>query len=143
MPGGSSSGLSIAIAAGLAAGGVGTDTEASITAPAIRASLYSIRPTHGIVSRQGIVPIAHSQDTPGTMAKDVEDLSNMLAVLVDGDKTAVSVGEYTALADANWGSIRIGTLDPNMWQYPEFLVKPVAQATKQMASIPLPLTTLN
>ena len=72
-PCGSSSGTGAAIAANLAAAGIGTETDGSIVCPASTNGLVGIKPTLGLVSRAGIVPIAHSQDTAGPMARSVAD----------------------------------------------------------------------
>src|SRR3569623_1579498 len=70
---GSSSGTGAAIAASLASVGVGTETDGSITCPSSVNGLVGIKPTLGLVSRAGIVPISHSQDTAGPMARSVAD----------------------------------------------------------------------
>ena len=72
-PCGSSSGTGAAIAANLAAAGVGTETDGSIVCPSAAQSLVGIKPTVGLISRSGIVPISHSQDTAGPMALSVSD----------------------------------------------------------------------
>jgi len=84
-PCGSSSGTGAAIAASLAAVGVGTETDGSIVCPSHACSLVGIKPTLGLVSRSGIVPIAHSQDTAGPMARTVTDAALLLAALAGGD----------------------------------------------------------
>ncbi len=82
---GSSSGSASGIAAGLAAIGVGTETDGSITSPASLASLVGIKPTVGLVSRAGIIPISHSQDTAGPMTRTVADGAALLTVLAGPD----------------------------------------------------------
>src|SRR5690606_30227577 len=72
-PSGSSSGSAVAVAAGMAALAIGTETDGSIISPAAHAGIVGIKPTLGFVSRTGIVPIADSQDTAGPMARTVED----------------------------------------------------------------------
>ena len=84
-PCGSSSGTGAAIAANLAAVGVGTETDGSIVCPSHACSLVGIKPTLGLVSRSGIVPIAHSQDTAGPMARTVTDAALLLAALAGSD----------------------------------------------------------
>ncbi|GAC1653120.1 MAG: amidase [Gemmatimonadaceae bacterium] len=84
-PSGSSSGTGGAIAANFAAVGVGTETDGSITSPAAASALVGIKPTVGLISRNGIVPIAHSQDTAGPMARTVTDAAILLGVLAGMD----------------------------------------------------------
>ncbi len=72
-PCGSSAGTGAAIAANLAAVGIGTETNGSIICPATRNGIVGIKPTLGLVSRSGIIPIAHSQDTAGPMTRTVSD----------------------------------------------------------------------
>jgi amidase len=84
-PCGSSSGTGAAIAANFAAVGVGTETDGSIICPSGATALVGIKPTLGLVSRSGIIPIAHSQDTAGPMARTVEDAALLLGVLAGSD----------------------------------------------------------
>ena len=92
---GSSSGSGSSVAASLAAVAVGTETDGSITSPASVAGLVGIKPTVGLVSRAGIIPIAHSQDTAGPMARTVADAAALLGVLAGSDKRDAA----TLLAD--------------------------------------------
>lgn len=82
---GSSSGSGAAIAAGLATLAVGTETDGSIVSPASICGVVGIKPTLGLVSRSGIIPIAHSQDTAGPMARTVADAALLLAALAGVD----------------------------------------------------------
>lgn len=82
---GSSSGSGAAIAAGLATLAVGTETDGSIVSPASICGLVGIKPTLGLISRAGIVPIAHSQDTAGPMARSVTDAALLLSALAGAD----------------------------------------------------------
>ena len=84
-PSGSSSGSGAAIAASLAAIAVGTETDGSIVSPSQVNGLVGIKPTLGLVSRSGIVPIAHSQDTAGPMARTVTDATLLLAAMSGSD----------------------------------------------------------
>ena len=94
---GSSSGSAAAIAASFAAVAVGTETDGSIISPSAVNGLVGFKPTLGLVSRDGIVPIAHSQDTAGPMARTVADAAVLLSVLAASDpRDAV-----TAQASAN------------------------------------------
>jgi amidase len=83
-PSGSSSGSAVAAAANLCAAAVGTETDGSIVSPSGRCALVGIKPTVGLLSRSGIVPIAHSQDTPGPMARTVTDAAILLGAMVGG-----------------------------------------------------------
>ncbi len=93
-PSGSSSGSAVAIAANLAAAAVGTETDGSIVSPSNSNALVGIKPTLGLLSRSGIVPIAHSQDTAGPMARTVADAAALLGAMagVDDDDSATRPG---------------------------------------------------
>ena len=87
-PCGSSSGTGAAIAASLAAAGVGTETDGSIICPASVNGLVGLKPTVGLVSRSGIIPISASQDTAGPMARTVADAAIMLGALASSSDDA-------------------------------------------------------
>ena len=99
-PCGSSSGSGAAIAASLCAVAVGTETDGSIVCPSSANGLVGIKPTLGLVSRSGIIPIAHSQDTAGPMARNVRDAAVLLGALAGADPrdsaTAASAGKAAA-----------------------------------------------
>lgn len=84
-PCGSSSGSGAAISANLAAIGVGTETDGSVVCPSNANSLVGIKPTLGLISRAGIIPIAHSQDTAGPMCRSVTDAVHVLVALMGAD----------------------------------------------------------
>ncbi|HEX6086099.1 MAG TPA: amidase [Thermoanaerobaculia bacterium] len=106
---GSSSGSGAAIAASLAAVGVGTETDGSIVCPSSACGLVGLKPTLGLVSRSGIIPIAHSQDTAGPMTRTVTDAAILLGAMAGLDSldaaTAASRGrahaDYTRFLDPN------------------------------------------
>jgi len=118
-PGGSSGGTGAAIAANFAAAGLGTDTCGSIRIPAAYNSLVGLRPTLGLSSRAGVVPLSHSQDVAGPLARTVADVAVLLDATVGTDPAddTTKAGEghrpasYRALlrADALTGA-RIGIL---------------------------------
>jgi Asp-tRNA(Asn)/Glu-tRNA(Gln) amidotransferase A subunit family amidase len=83
--GGSSGGTAVALAANFGAVGVGTDTGGSVRAPASINNLVGMRPTVGLVSRTGMAPLDSQRDTPGPMARTVEDVARLLDVLVGED----------------------------------------------------------
>jgi amidase len=92
---GSSSGSAAAVAASLAPVAVGTETDGSITSPASKCGLVGIKPTVGLVSRDGIVPIAASQDTAGPMARTVADAAALLSVMAGPDPRGAATREAT------------------------------------------------
>ena len=106
---GSSTGTGVAVSASFAAAGVGTETDGSIVCPSSSSGIVGLKPTVGLVSRSGIIPISHSQDTAGPMARTVTDAAILLGALtgVDSldDATLASRGhveaDYTKFLDAN------------------------------------------
>lgn len=91
-PCGSSSGSGVAVAADLAVLAVGTETDGSIICPAANNGIVGIKPTLGLVSRSGIIPIAHSQDTAGPMARTVADAATLLSAMTGLDSADVITG---------------------------------------------------
>ena len=108
-PCGSSSGSGVAVSANLVPVAIGTETDGSIVCPSNANGLVGIKPTVGLVSRAGIIPIAHSQDTAGPMTRTVADAATLLSVLAEPDPrdpvTSASAGkaspDYTKFLDAN------------------------------------------
>jgi amidase len=108
-PCGSSSGTGAGVSANLAMGGIGTETDGSIVCPSSATGLAGIKPTVGLVSRAGIIPISHSQDGAGPMCRTLRDAAIMLGALTGVDPedsyTVESQGksytDYTQFLDAN------------------------------------------
>jgi amidase len=100
-PCGSSSGSAVAVAANLCSVAVGTETDGSLICPAQTNSIVTIKPTLGLVSRFGVIPIAHSQDTAGPMARTVADAAILLGALtgVDGRDPATEASRDKSLTD--------------------------------------------
>ena len=94
-PCGSSSGSAVAVAASLTVVAVGTETDGSVVCPSGTNGIVGIKPTLGLVSRTGIIPIAHSQDTAGPMARSVRDAAMLLTAMtgVDADDEATAGAE--------------------------------------------------
>ncbi|MGB7069180.1 MAG: amidase [Pyrinomonadaceae bacterium] len=84
-PCGSSSGTAAAIAANLAAVGVGTETDGSIVCPSSISGIVGLKPTVGLISRSGIIPISHTQDTAGPMTRTVADAAALLSAITAAD----------------------------------------------------------
>ena len=138
-PCGSSSGSGAAPAANLCAAAIGTETDGSIVCPSSANSLVGIKPTVGLVSRGGIIPIAHSQDTAGPMARTVADAATILGALVGEDPrdktTAQSRGksytDYTRFLDKDGlKGMRIGVARKHFGfnQHVDALMKKVLNA---------------
>ncbi len=92
-PCGSSAGSAVAVSANLCAAAIGTETDGSIVCPSGVNGIVGIKPTVGLVSRAGIVPIAHSQDTAGPMARTVTDAAILLGALTGVDERDKMTGE--------------------------------------------------
>ncbi len=132
-PGGSSSGPGVAVAASFAAATIGTETSGSILSPANQNSVVGIKPTVGLASRTGIIPIASSQDTPGPLARTVRDAAILLGAITAADPNdpatlvpdRVVYSDYTPFLDADalrsarigiaWGRNAAG--DPTFYYY--------------------------
>ncbi len=84
-PGGSSAGSAVAVAAGLCAAAIGTETSGSLLSPATQNGVVTVKPTVGLISRSGILPISHSQDTAGPLTRTVRDAAILLNVLAARD----------------------------------------------------------
>jgi amidase len=108
-PCGSSSGSGAAVAASLCALAVGTETDGSVVCPASANGIVGIKPTLGMISRAGIIPIAHSQDTAGPMARTVRDAAILLNALAGADPRDRATGESAGRIDADYTRF----LDPN------------------------------
>lgn len=146
-PCGSSSGSGAAVAASLCAFSIGTETDGSIVCPSNNNGIVGLKPTVGLISRSGIIPISFTQDTPGPMARSVRDIAICLGALTGVDstdsKTTASQGntqaDYTAFlkADGLKGK-RIGLLKGSGSFHPKvdsLLRKAVEDLKKQGAEI--------
>jgi amidase len=108
-PCGSSSGSGAAVGANLCALAVGTETDGSVVCPSSVNGLVGIKPTLGLISRSGVIPIAHSQDTPGPMARTVRDTAVLLSALAGVDPR----DSITAEANGKIATDYTRFLDPN------------------------------
>lgn len=117
-PCGSSSGSGAAVAAGMAWAAIGTETDGSITCPASLNGIVGFKPTVGLLSRTHIVPISHSQDTPGPMTTSVADAALLLTAMAGTDSADAATAEadrrkvdYAAgIAAASLKGVRVGVL---------------------------------
>lgn len=134
-PSGSSSGSAVAVAANLCAAAVGTETDGSILSPAAMNGIVGLKPTVGLVSRSGIIPISHSQDTAGPMARTVADAAKLLGALTGVDPrdpaTAASAGrthpDYARFLDPDGlRGARLGIVRETFGGHPQ--VKPLMES---------------
>jgi amidase len=101
-PCGSSSGTAVAVAANLAAVGVGTETDGSVVCPAGVNGLVGLKPTVGLVSRSGIIPISRTQDTAGPIARTVADAAALLAGMTGHDPADAAMSRRRTVAEADF-----------------------------------------
>jgi amidase len=123
------------VAAGLVTVSIGTETDGSIVFPGTRAALYCLKPTVGVVSQEGVIPISHLSDSIGPMTKSTRDVAIMLDVMVDPSKTKIPAGGYISCLSSGWDGLRIGAVDVEPWLLSSFVVKPVESATQQEVRI--------
>jgi amidase len=127
-PCGSSSGTGAAISANLAAVGIGTETDGSIVCPSNANGLVGLKPTVSLVSRSGIIPISHSQDTAGPMCRTVTDCAVLLSAIAAPDPADPAAGrragrpaggvDYTTFLDPDGlRGARIGVPRKRVWGY--------------------------
>ncbi len=123
-PSGSSSGSGTAIAANLAAGALGTETDGSILSPSSATGLVGIKPTVGLTSRAGVIPISHSQDTVGPMTRTVADAALLLGGIAGADPADPAThatkapDDYTRCLDPDGlRSARLGVPREVYWGY--------------------------
>lgn len=134
-PSGSSSGSAVAVSAGLCAAAIGTETDGSVCAPASFSGIVGIKPTVGLVSRTGIIPISHRQDTAGPMTRSVRDGALMLSAMAGTDSMDPATSDIPAgfdfqfaghLGASNLEGVGIGALELPEWSYPQ--VEPLYKA---------------
>lgn len=142
-PAGSSGGTAVAVTCNFAAAGVGTDTGGSIRNPSSFANIYGIRPSKGLVSIEGILPLKAYKDTAGPMARTAEDAALLLEVMAGTDESDDYTAEEDAdamlgdgytdgLSDASLEGIRIGYLDYSFeteYEEPDPKVAPMIDET--------------
>ncbi|KAM7208849.1 Amidase signature domain containing protein [Naviculisporaceae sp. PSN 640] len=127
-PGGSSGGSGAALAAGFAVLATGTDTMNSLRSPASANGLFSFRPSRGLVSRDGVVPVSETQDAVGAMARDVRDLETAWEVMVE------DYGEVVVVGERRFPGLGLGLLDGFFEHMPSEETTPVNKLMEGMIS---------
>jgi len=120
IPGASSGGTGVAVAARIAPGGIGTDTGGSVRIPAALCGIVGLRPTTGRWSQAGVVPISHTRDTPGPMTRSVADCA-----LLDG----VVTGGPIEAAPAQLKGARIGVPRKHFWENLDQELEKICEST--------------
>lgn len=140
-PCGSSSGSGGAVSANLCAAAIGTETDGSIVCPSGANGIVGIKPTLGLLSRSGIIPIAHSQDTAGPMARSMRDAAVLLGILAGPDPADAATADsgsrgetdYTKYLDANGlRGARIGVARSKFFGYSDVVDKTINDAIATM-----------
>ena len=137
---GSSSGSGSAVAASLAAGALGTETDGSLVCPGSLNGIVALKPTVGLASRTYIVPISHSQDTPGPMTRSVADAALLMSVMAGGDVDDPATAEAdahktdysAALQTASLKGKRLGVIIPDPDTVPSNTDAVFGQAVAQL-----------
>ena len=153
-PGGSSGGSAAAVAAGLCYGALGTDTGGSIRTPASYCGIVGLKPTYGLVSIRGIIPLVLSVDHCGPMTRTVSDAALMLQVLAGYDRLDIASVEHTAedyvaALAAPVKGLRVGIarvpffdhLDADVMSATDAALKTIATLTGSMRDVVLPSTS--
>ena len=138
-PSGSSSGSAAAVSAGLCVGAVGTETDGSISSPASTNGIVGVKPTVGLVSRQGIIPISHRQDTAGPLTRSVHDAALMLSAMSGSDPLDAATEQIPTgfdldfekhLGAENLCNLKIGAMATPEWLVPE--AQPVYESSLRL-----------
>ncbi|KAJ5098877.1 hypothetical protein N7532_005878 [Penicillium argentinense] len=128
-PSGSSGGSAVSVAAGYAPFSIGTETDGSLVCPSGRAALYTIKPTIGLVSQEGIIPISNLFDSAGPMTKSVGDLVDILDILASKNPEE----SFTKSLTGSWSDISVAVLDPSVWKSDSIQNKPAEETEAQMS----------
>lgn len=129
-PGGSSTGSAVGVSAGFAPVSLGTETSGSLIEPATRAALYTLKPTIGLISQSGCVPVSHTFDSVGPMTKTPYDLAVVLDALIDTRGSS----SFTEYLNGSWAKLRVGSLNVDDWRKDAQACEPDADASQQMDS---------
>ncbi len=141
-PLGSSTGSAVAVAANMIPVAIGTETNGSLTAPAQNNSIVSIKPTLGLVSRTGIIPITHLQDTAGPMSRTVAEAAYLLELIAGVDETDLMTRlmpdkeyNFSQTFDKPISDLNIGFLTFTNFKYDEEEIKILDEAKKVLSPL--------
>jgi amidase len=131
-PCGSSSGSAVGVAAGFAPVSLGTESDGSLVQPATRAGLYGLKATVGVVPTDGCQANSPMVATSGAMAKTVQDLADVLSIVMKVDFHSTNL-------NGSWDGIKLGFVNPDLWQPASFVVEP--NESFKMQTVRLQLTS--
>lgn len=135
-PCGSSTGSAVGVSAGYSPIALGTDSIGSLISPATRAALYTLKPTPGSVDMSGIYPVSVHFDAVGGMAKSVIDLAVITDSLLEPkSRESYKSEKFVDCLPKTFRGLKIGFLDPRVWQYPSALVKKIEEVDRQIVSL--------
>lgn len=120
------------MAAGYAPLSVGTETDGSLVCPAGRASVYTIKPTIGLISQKGLIPVSHTMDSAGPMAKTPYDIAAFLDILREEDAPGYPAGGYTSVLPGSMSEFSVAAVDYKDWIFPPEYMAPVESATAEI-----------
>ena len=153
VPGGSSGGSAVAVAAGMAMGALGSDTGGSIRQPASLSGVVGLKPTYGRVSRYGLIAFGSSLDQIGPFANSVEDAARILSVIAgrdsnDSTSSNVDVDDYVLALNGDVRGLRVGVpreyfgagLDPDVKEKTEAAIKKLEEIGAEVVDVSLPHT---
>jgi amidase len=133
MPGGSSVGSAMGVAAGYAPFSIGAETSGSIVTPAVRAGLYSLKPTLGLVPMEGVLGISLFFDSLGPMGKSAKDIEDGLVGMV-GSSKAVGLKAALQQNDERFDGLRLGFGDSKIWFMSDDVCEQKEDSREQMVS---------
>lgn len=129
MPGGSSTGSAVGVAAGYSPLALGTETDGSTIQPANRAALFAIKPTHGIVSVEGVWQLSTSFDVVGPMARSASDLANLMSIIVEN-----KYANYSRFLTRSFADLKLGFADPDIWRFSDAYSRRIKGVREQMVN---------
>ncbi|KAG4437656.1 hypothetical protein IFR05_006867 [Cadophora sp. M221] len=131
-PSGSSTGPAVVVSAGYAPLSVSTETDGSLVCPAGRASVYTIKPSIGVISQHGLIPVSHTVDSAGPMGKTPYDVAAFLDILRKVDASGYPTDGYTGVLDGSIADFSVAAVNYKDWIFPPKYVAPIESATDEM-----------
>ncbi|KAH6615688.1 amidase signature domain-containing protein [Chaetomium sp. MPI-SDFR-AT-0129] len=132
-PCGASTGSAVGVSAGFAPIALGTEVDGSLVQPSARAGLYALKPTIGSTNLRGIFAVSEDFDALGGMAKSVLDLAHLTElVLIREDREKLPADGYLSFLKKDFGGLRVGFVDPELWRWPENIQRQHGNSLEQL-----------